>query len=265
LHGSEKRIRIVSLNANGIRSAARKGLYAWLASINPDIIALQETKSQEYQLPFDAEHLSQYFSIYADATTRKGYSGVALYAKKAPDATSVGFGWPQFDAEGRYVQIDFGNLSIGSVYVPSGTMGIERQKWKEDFLDHFEAWLKRKLRDGRSYILCGDYNIAHQPIDVNNPKTAVRVTGFLPQERAWMERVIESGWVDALRVARPDEPKIYTWWSNFARSFERNLGWRIDYQLITPDLRTRVRSAEVYMTERFSDHAPVIIDYDIAI
>lgn len=144
-------------------------------------------------------------------------------------------------------------------------MGIERQRWKEDFLDHFEAWLKRKLRDGRSYILCGDYNIAHQPIDVNDPKKAARVTGFLPQERAWMDRVTESGWVDALRVARPGEPRIYTWWSNFAKAFERNLGWRIDYELITPDLRTRVRAAEVYMTERFSDHAPVIVDYDLAL
>lgn len=142
-------------------------------------------------------------------------------------------------------------------------MGVERQRWKEEFLVLFEAWLKRKRREGRSYILCGDYNIAHRPIDVNNPKTAARVTGFLPQERAWMERVIESGWVDALRAVRPDEPKIYTWWSNFSRAYERNLGWRIDYQLVTPDVRTHVRSAEVYRAERFSDHAPVLIDYDL--
>ncbi len=229
------------------------------------MICLQETKSQEYQLPFDAEHLSQYFNVFADAASRKGYSGVAIYAKRAPDRTQVGFGWPQFDAEGRYVQTDFGKLSIGSVYVPSGTMGIERQRWKEDFLDHFEAWLKRALRDGRSYVLCGDYNIAHRPIDVNNPKTAQRVTGFLPQERAWMERIIESGWVDALRVVRPDEPKIYTWWSNFSNAYERNLGWRIDYQLLTPDLASRVRRADVYRGQRFSDHAPVVIDYDLTL
>lgn len=236
---------------------------AWLARVDPDVVCLQETKSQEYQLPFDAEHLSQYFTIYADATIRKGYSGVAIYAKKPPASTSAGFGWPQFDAEGRYVQADYQRLSIGSLYVPSGTMGIERQRWKEEFLDHFEAWLTRKLRDGRSYILCGDYNIAHREIDVNNPKAAVRITGFLPQERAWMERVIASGWVDALRVVRPGEPKIYTWWSNFSQAYERNLGWRIDYQLVTPDVRTHVRSAEVYRDERFSDHAPVIIDYDL--
>ena len=231
--------------------------------MNPDVVCLQETKSQEYQLPFDAQHLSQYFSVFADATSRKGYSGVAVYAKKAPQQTTIGFGWPEFDAEGRYVQADFAGFSIGSVYVPSGTMGLERQRWKEAFLELFEGWLARALHDGRSTILCGDYNIAHRPIDVFNPKHAVVVTGFLPQERAWMDRVIGSGWVDALRVVRPDEPKIYTWWSNFSHAYERNLGWRIDYQLVTPDVRTRVRSAEVYREERFSDHAPVIIDYDL--
>jgi exodeoxyribonuclease-3 len=162
------------------------------------------------------------------------------------------------------VQADFGGISIGSVYVPSGTMGVERQRWKEAFLEQFEAWLKRTLRTGRSFILCGDYNIAHKPIDVNNPATAARITGFLPQERAWMERILESGWVDALRVVRP-EPKIYTWWSNFSKAFERNLGWRIDYQLVTPDLASGVRRAEVYRDERFSDHAPVIVDYDLTL
>ncbi len=255
-------MRIVSLNCNGIRAAARKGLYAWLQSVDPDVICLQETKAQEYQLPFDAEHLSPYFSVFFDATNRKGYSGVAIYAKRKADEYGTGFGWPQFDAEGRYVWLRYESLRIGSLYVPSGTMGPQRQQWKEDFLDHLEGWLKRMLQEKQSMILCGDFNIAHREIDVNNPKTAARITGFLPQERAWMERVIESGWVDALRVVRPNEPKIYTWWSHFANAFERNLGWRLDYQLITPDLAKRVRRAEVYTAERFSDHAPVMIDYD---
>lgn len=263
--GGRTLIRVVSINCNGIRAAARKGLYTWLAAVDPDVVCLQETKSQEYQLPFDAEHFARYFSVYADATIRKGYSGVAIYAKCEPDRVQAGLGWPQFDAEGRYVQMDFGTLSIGSVYVPSGTMGLERQRWKEAFLEQFEALLKRRLRDGRSYVLCGDYNIAHRTIDVNNPATAVRVTGFLPQERAWMDRVLAAGWVDALRAVRPGEPKIYTWWSNFSQAFERNLGWRIDYQLVTPDLAPAVKSAEVYVAQRFSDHAPVVIDYDLTL
>lgn len=212
-------------------------------------------------MPFDAEHLSQYFSVFADAE-RKGYSGVGIYSKRQPDRTNAGLGWPQYDAEGRYVEIEFGVLAIGSLYVPSGTMGLERQRWKESFLDLFEAWLARALRDGKSRILCGDYNIAHREIDVYNPATAIRVTGFLPQERAWMERVLESGWIDAMRQVRP-EPGIYTWWSNFQQAFEKNRGWRIDYQLVTPDLQPRIRDAYVYREERFSDHAPVVVDYDL--
>ena len=232
--------------------------------MDPDVICLQETKAQEYQVPFDAEHLSQYFAVFADAQ-RKGYSGVGIYAKRRPDATSVGFGWPEYDAEGRYVQIDFGTLSIGSLYVPSGTMGPPRQRWKESFLDLYATWLARALRDGRQYIVCGDFNIAHREIDVFNPKVAVHVTGFLPQERAWMDRTLAAGWVDAMRVVRPEEPGIYTWWSNFQQAFEKDRGWRIDYQLTTPGLRSSVREASVYRGERFSDHAPVLVDYDIAI
>lgn len=205
--------------------------------------------------------MSPYFSVFADAQ-RKGYSGVGIYSKKKPDRTVVGFGWPEFDAEGRYVQIDFGTLSIGSVYVPSGTMGFERQRWKESFLDLYEAWLARSMRDGRSYIVGGDYNIAHREIDVYNPQVAIRVTGFLPQERAWMDRVIANGWVDTMREVRP-EPGIYTWWSNFQQAYEKDRGWRIDYELATPDLRPRIRDSFVYRDERFSDHAPLVVDYDL--
>lgn len=237
-------------------------MYAWLQRVDPDIICLQETKAQEYQVPFDAEHLSQYFAVFADAQ-RKGYSGVGIYSKRTPDRTSAGFGWPEYDAEGRYVQADFGPLSIGSLYVPSGTSGIERQRWKESFLELFEAWLLRALHDGRSYVLCGDYNIAHRTIDVFNPAVAVHVTGFLPNERAWMDRILASGWIDGFREVRP-EAGIYTWWSNFQQAFEKNRGWRIDYQLTTPDLRPSIRDAFVYREERFSDHAPVVLDYDVS-
>ena len=238
-------------------------MFEWLARVDPDVICVQETKAQEYQVPFDAVHLSQYYSVFADAQ-RKGYSGVGIYSKRAPERTVAGFGWPQFDAEGRYVQVDFGRLSIGSLYVPSGTMGLERQRWKEAFLDVFEAWLARALRDGRQYILCGDYNVAHQEIDVYNPGTAIRVTGFLPHERAWIDRVLASGWVDGFRAVRPG-PGLYSWWSNFQQAFEKNRGWRIDYHLTTPDLRTSIRDAFIYRDERFSDHAPVVVDYALSL
>lgn len=256
-------IRVVSLNCNGVRSAARKGLYAWLNAIEPDVICLQETKAQEHQFPLDAAPLHEYFAVYADAE-KKGYSGVAIYSKKRPDAAEAGFGWPEYDREGRYVQVNFGNLSIGSVYVPSGTMGIERQRWKDRFLERFEMWLADRICEGRQYILCGDFNIAHRSIDVYNPKSAVRITGFLTHERAWIDAVFATlGWVDVQRVVAPETPGIYTWWSNFQNRFETNHGWRIDYHLVTPGLRDRVRSAYVYREERFSDHAPVVVEYDL--
>jgi len=255
-------IRVVSLNCNGIRAATRKGLYAWLLRVDPDVVCFQETKAQEHQLPFDALGLMSYFTIYADAE-RRGYSGVAIYARRPPDRSHTGLGWPDYDREGRYVQIDYGALSFASIYVPSGSMGPERQRWKDGFLERFEPWLQQTIRDGRSYILCGDYNIAHRDIDIYDPRRAQVWSGFLPHERAWMDRVIDvDGWVDGFRAVRP-EPELYTYWSNFEQSFEKNRGWRIDYQLVTPDLRSRILNAYVYTEERFSDHAPVVVEYDL--
>ena len=246
-----------------MRAAARKGLYAWLVELDADIVALQETKAQEHQLPFDAVALNAYFAVYADAH-RRGYSGVSIYAKQRPDRTQIGLGWPEIDAEGRFVQIEYGSLSIASLYVPSGTMGLERQRWKDAFLERFEVWLAQAARDGRRHIVCGDFNIAHREIDVYNPGKAVNITGFFPHERAWMERVTGAlGWVDAFRHRHPEARGEYSWWSNFQQAFEHNRGWRIDYQLITPDLAPTVVDASIYRDARFSDHAPVIVDYDV--
>jgi exodeoxyribonuclease-3 len=257
-------IRVISFNCNGIRAAARKGFYAWLLRVDPDIVCLQETKAQEHQLPFDALEFMSYFTIYADAE-RRGYSGVAIYARRPPERSHAGLGWPEYDREGRYVQIDYGSLSFASIYVPSGSAGIERQRWKDGFLQRFEVWLAQTVRDGRSYILCGDYNIAHRDIDIYKPTRAQQLSGFLPHERAWMDRVVDrDGWVDAFRVVRP-EPQLYTYWSNFEQAFEKNNGWRIDYHLVTPDLRGAVRNAYVYTEERFSDHAPVVVEYDLTV
>jgi exodeoxyribonuclease III len=258
--GGPVNMRVVTLNVNGIRSAARKGFYPWMQREEPDFVCLQETKAQEHQLPLEAAAVSHYTAAFLDAE-RKGYSGVAIYAKREPDRVVRGFGWTQFENEGRYLQFDFGSLSIASLYVVSGSMGPQRQAAKEEFLDGLYGELARLRQDGRSYIICGDFNIAHKEIDVYNPKRCSHISGFFPQERAWLDRVInELGWVDAFRVANTNAGE-YTWWSNFRQDFEKNRGWRLDYQLVTPDLRERVQSARIYKDERFSDHAPVIIDY----
>jgi exodeoxyribonuclease-3 len=257
-------MRVVTLNVNGIRAAARKGFYPWMQREEPDFVCLQETKAQEHQLPLEAAAVSHYTASFLDAE-RKGYSGVAIYARRKPDRIVRGFGWTQFENEGRYLQFDYGLISIASLYVVSGSMGPARQAAKGEFLDGLYGELVRLRQDGRSYIICGDFNIAHKEIDVYNPKRCSHISGFFPHERAWLDRVMnELGWVDAFRVANPNAGE-YTWWSNFRQDFEKNRGWRLDYQLVTPDLREQVQSARIYKDERFSDHAPVIVDYALPI
>ncbi len=256
-------MRVITCNVNGIRSAARKGFFAWAAGENADVICLQETRAQEHQLPLEVSVLDDMHPFYVDAK-RPGYSGVALYTRREPDLVTRGFGWPDIDAEGRYVQADFGNLSIASVYVPSGTSGAVRQAVKMDFLERFLIMLAGLRKSGRSYIICGDYNIAHKAIDTFDPVRNAQVTGFFPEERAWMDALIDgAGWVDAFRAVN-SEPKQYTWWPGWPKAYPNNLGWRIDYEMITPELRDAVRAASIYKDERFSDHAPVTIDYELS-
>jgi exodeoxyribonuclease-3 len=255
--------RIITCNLNGIRAATRKGFFRWMHEQRPDIVCLQETKAQEHQLPPEALDLPEFSPAFVDAQ-KKGYSGVAIYARRAPDRIVRGLGIDEYDVEGRFVRMDFGDdLSVASLYVPSGTTGPARQAVKEAFLERFIALLVRFKNEGRRFVICGDYNIAHREIDVFDPKSCSRTTGFLPQERAWFDDVTERvGWVDAFRAVNA-EPRQYSWWSNFPEAWERNLGWRIDYQLITPNLAPAVRAASIYRGERFSDHAPVTIDYDL--
>ncbi len=257
-------LRVTTFNANGIRAAARKGFFTWLRGVAPDVLCIQETKAHVHQIPPEALALEGYTYAYVDAE-KKGYSGVAIYAKRAPDTIVRGLEMPDMDAEGRYLRFDWGRTSIASLYVPSGTSGVVRQGVKNDFLERFIARLAAMRHDGRRYMVCGDFNIAHRAIDTFDPIRNARVTGFLPNERAWFDAVVDdAGWVDAFRVADPD-PERYTWWSNFAGAFERNRGWRIDYHLVTPDLAPAVRRAEIYTAERFSDHAPLTIDYEISL
>ena len=252
-------MRIMTLNLNGIRSAARKGFFDWAKTQKADVICLQETKAQEWQLD-TAVHLKDYQAYFFDAE-KKGYSGVAVYSRIKPDTVVGGLGWECADKEGRYLQLNFPNLSIASLYMPSGSSGEIRQKLKFQFLDHYKTILKRQRRQKRDFIICGDWNIAHKPIDLKNWRSNQKHSGFLPEERAWLDQVLGPiGYVDAFREIN-QQTEQYTWWSNRGRAWDNNVGWRIDYQIITPGLRDKVKSVSIYRDRRFSDHAPLTIDY----
>ncbi len=256
-------MRVITFNANGIRSAASKGFFAWLAEQNADVVCLQETKAHTHQLPPDTYHPAGYRCYYHDAE-RKGYSGVALFARREPDEVRTGLGWPECDAEGRWLEARFGNLSVVSLYLPSGSSSSERQAVKFDFLARLVEPLRAMRASGRDSILCGDWNIAHKEIDLKNWRANRDHSGFLPEERAWMDELFGPlGWVDAFRAVNP-EPDQYTWWSNRGRAREKNVGWRIDYQVVTPSLADKVHAAAIYRDQRFSDHAPLTMDYDYA-
>lgn len=254
-------MRIISVNLNGIRSAHRKGFHTWLARQRADVVCLQETKSQIEQLDDQVRAPGRWQTYYADAE-KKGYSGVALFCRQAPDKITRGLGFEEFDREGRYIQADFGRLSVASVYLPSGSSSDERQQMKYLFMDKFLPLLKKRRSAGREYILCGDWNIAHREIDLKNWRSNQKNSGFLPAERAWMDTVFdELGYVDAFRRLN-QEPEQYTWWSNRGQAWANNVGWRIDYQVATPGIAARATRAAIYTAKRFSDHAPLIIDYD---
>jgi len=256
-------VRIITLNVNGIRSAARKGAFSWLEQQNADVICLQETKAQEHQL---AEHgctLPGYQCFFFDAV-RKGYSGTAVYTRLPPTKVIRGFGVPEFDDEGRYLEVQIGALSVVSLYLPSGSSGPERQASKFRFLAAFEPQLRAMRRRRRDYVLCGDWNIAHKEIDLRNWRSNQKNSGFLPEERAWLDQVFGPvGFVDAFRRVNAD-PDQYTWWSNRGQAWAKNVGWRIDYQIVSQGLADKVRGASIYKEQRFSDHAPLIMDYAIA-
>ena len=254
-------MRVVTLNANGIRSAARKGFFEWMDLQQADILCLQETKAQENQLSEPHFWPDSHHAFFLDAE-KKGYSGVAIYSTQEPDDVIRGLGWPDMDAEGRYIETRFGKLSVVSIYIPSGSSSEERQAIKFSFLERFLPFLRDCARSGRDYIFCGDWNIAHKPIDLKNWRGNQKNSGFLPEERAWLDVVFDQeGWVDAFRSLN-EEPDQYTWWSNRGQAWAKNVGWRIDYQVVSPSLKSCLRAASIYKDTRFSDHAPLTIDYD---
>lgn len=256
--------RVISLNANGIRAAARKGLFDWLDKQQPDVVCIQETKAQIHQLSDEVFHPKGYHCHYFDAQ-KPGYSGVAIYSKQEPDAIIKGLGEDEFDYEGRYIEARFGDFSIASIYVHSGSSSEERQQEKYRFMDFYLPKLKAMGEDGRKYILCGDWNIAHKEIDLKNWRGNKKHSGFLPEERAWLDTLFdEMGWVDAFREL--DQPEhSYTWWSNRGQAWANNTGWRIDYHILSPNLKNTVRATDIYKDERFSDHAPLVMEYDFSI
>ena len=254
-------MRIISINLNGIRAAARKGFYEWLTELDADIVCMQETKAQMAHLHDEHFRPKGYHHHFHDAQ-KKGYSGVGIYSRVKPNNITTGLGWDCADEEGRYVQFDFDHLSVASLYLPSGSMGEIRQAVKYDFLDRYLEHLKKIRADKRDFVICGDWNIVHREIDIKNFKSNQKTSGCLPEERAWLDDVFTKvGLVDAFRVVN-QEPDQYTWWSNRGQAWAKNVGWRIDYQVITPSLKNTVKAAYIYKDQRFSDHAPLLIDYD---
>ena len=255
-------MRVITLNVNGIRSAASKGLFPWLAQQGADVICLQEVRAHEHQLTGHDVELPGYHVAWHPAE-RPGYAGVALYSREAPQRVVRGFGVPEFDREGRYLEAQFPRVAVVSLYLPSGSSGPERQESKDRFLKKFLPHLASLRRRRKPYILCGDWNIAHRAIDLKNWRANQKNSGFLPHERAWLDELFdELKFVDAFRSVN-DAPDQYTWWSNRGQSWTKNVGWRIDYQIASPKLAGAARAAHIYRERRFSDHAPLIMDYEL--
>jgi len=256
--------RIITLNVNGIRSAQRKGFLRWLARSRADVVCVQEIKAQAANM--DATLLAPNgFHGFFHYAEKRGYSGVGVYARHKPVKVVAGIGIPDIDREGRYLRVDFERLTVISVYLPSGSSSEERQAVKFRFLDRFLPHLQQLRAEEREIVLCGDWNIAHQEIDLKNWRSNQKNSGFLPEERAWLTRVFDDlGWVDVFRRTDP-RPGQYTWWSNRGQAWAKNVGWRIDYHVATPRLAAAAKRAAIYKTRRFSDHAPLTIEYDHAL
>lgn len=256
-------VRIITVNVNGIRSAHKKGMFDWLKKQKADVICLQEVRAQDEILQKKSFQLPGYECFY-NLATKKGYSGVAIFTKHTPENVETDLGFPLANDEGRYVHIEFNGITIASVYMPSGTSGDARQDLKYQFMDKYYKILLKQLKAGKTCIICGDFNIAHKKEDIKNWRSNQKNSGFLPEERQWLDKLFDkAGYVDAFRVVN-QEPDQYTWWSNRGQAYANNVGWRIDYQVVSPDLKDKVLSADIYKGEKFSDHAPLIIDYDLS-
>jgi exodeoxyribonuclease-3 len=257
-------MRIISYNVNGIRAAMNKGFVDWLMTDPADIICVQETKAHRDNVDF--KRLNDLgFHDYWFSAQKKGYSGVAVFTKIKPDHVITGNGHTESDDEGRIIQLDFGDVRLINAYFPSGTSGDHRQSFKYEWLDKFYDYLQALRKTHPKLILCGDYNIAHKEIDIHDPKGNKNTTGFLPEERAWMDKFYANGWIDVFREFHP-EPHRYSWWSQRFPSVRlNNKGWRIDYISVTEPLRKALKDAEIYPDVKHSDHCPVYAEIDIKV
>ena len=255
-------MRVVTVNVNGIRAAMRKGFFEWLALQKADVVCLQEVRAQNDQLSDSIYHPQGYHCVYVPAE-KKGYSGVAIYSREQPIKVTEGLGFSLADEEGRYVEIELARCHVASLYLPSGSHKEERQALKYHFLDQLQKKLEAVAQGAKPMIMAGDWNMAHRQIDIKNWRANQKNSGFLPQERAWLDHLFDHiGMVDAFRQYN-QEPDQYTWWSNRGRAWQNNVGWRIDYQVVSPALRDQIKGCSIYKEQRFSDHAPLLIDYQL--
>ncbi len=250
--------KILTYNVNGIRAAVRKGFLEWLGSSGPDIVCVQETKAQPDQLPL--MELSELgYDVYSFSAKRKGYSGVSIFTRIKPDHVQYGMNIPEYDHEGRFIRADYGDLSVISVYHPSGTSGDERQAFKMKWLADFQDYVSELRKERPNLLISGDYNICHKPIDIHDPIRNAKNSGFLPEEREWLSGFLDTGFIDSFRFFNPD-PHHYTWWSYRANARQRNLGWRIDYHMATDSLKERLQRCVILPQAIHSDHCPVLVE-----
>ncbi|GHV61773.1 exodeoxyribonuclease [Bacteroidia bacterium] len=252
-------MKIITYNVNGLRSALSKGFSDWLATAQPDIVCLQELKAQPDQIPvLEFEALG--YHTYLFSAKKKGYSGVGILTKLKPDKVVYGMDIPKYDDEGRFIRADYGDVSVVSVYHPSGTSGDERQTFKMGWLSDFQEYVTELLKTRPKLLLCGDYNICHRPIDIHDPKGNATHSGFLPEERDWVSGFLNTGFVDTFRYFHPEEPHQYTWWSFRANARANNKGWRIDYCMASPEMVPLLKSAAILPEVKHADHCPAVLE-----
>lgn len=254
-------MNIISYNVNGIRAAAKKGFVEWLVESGADVVCIQETKAQTDQIPVLELKYAGY-DYYGLSAQKKGYSGVAILTKTKPDNVVYGMGIEKYDNEGRFIRADYGDLSIVSVYHPSGTSGEERQAFKMQWLDDFQEYVHRLQKDRPNLVLCGDYNICHRPIDIHDPVRNANSSGFLPEEREWIDGFIKSGFTDSFRHVNGDKKDSYSWWSYRANARANNKGWRIDYCMVSDNIKNRISDADIIPSAMHSDHCPISVKID---
>ncbi|MDR0605501.1 MAG: exodeoxyribonuclease III [Bacteroidales bacterium] len=254
-------MKIITYNVNGIRAAVNKGLLTWIKETNPDVLCLQETKAQPEQIPILLFQEMGYH-CYCYSAKKKGYSGVAILTKQKPDKVIYGMNIPEYDNEGRFLRADFGDLSIVSVYHPSGSSGDDRQAFKMKWLDDFDTYIRELVKTRPNLILCGDYNICHKAIDIHDPIRNAKTSGFLPEEREWIDKFINNGFIDTFRYFN-QEPHQYTWWSFRSNARAKNLGWRIDYNMATLSLKDKLKRSVILSSAVHSDHCPVLLEINV--